>query len=69
MSDGQPAPASRETCNLLKCAEWEVGAWDQCSTECGPGQQKRRVDCKRGAEVLLDRECGVGFNILSVFYC
>lgn len=62
LSDGQPAPNSSETCNLPKCAEWEVRAWEACNVECGKGQQKRKVECKRDTEVVSESECEVSLH-------
>nr|XP_033499141.1 papilin [Epinephelus lanceolatus] len=39
------APPSLQTCNMQKCAEYQVSRWSACSVTCGTGQQTRDVTC------------------------
>ncbi|XP_078482068.1 papilin-like [Ciona intestinalis] len=38
-------PANQEACMEMPCPDWTVGAWSECSGECGEGMQTRRVVC------------------------
>lgn len=42
----------KEIAENLEVAAWEVGAWGQCSAECGQGVQTRTVTCSS-----KDKEC------------
>ncbi|VDN91583.1 unnamed protein product [Brugia pahangi] len=44
----QPKPTSNEACGLVDCpAAWKTSNWGQCSTTCGPGEQRREVTCEQ----------------------
>ncbi|CAG9535093.1 unnamed protein product [Cercopithifilaria johnstoni] len=44
----QPKPVNSEACGLIDCPiMWKVGNWGQCSTTCGPGEQRRDVTCEQ----------------------
>ncbi|XP_054721410.1 A disintegrin and metalloproteinase with thrombospondin motifs 9-like [Uloborus diversus] len=40
-------PSTSKNCNLGECSRniWKPGPWSQCSSECGPGRQRRRIYC------------------------
>ncbi|VDP23651.1 unnamed protein product [Onchocerca flexuosa] len=40
----QPKPVDSEACGLIDCpALWKASNWGQCSTSCGPGEQRREA--------------------------
>nr|CAD7201811.1 unnamed protein product [Timema douglasi] len=41
----QPVPVHKELCSMEPCAQWRDGPWEQCSTSCGAGIQRRMVTC------------------------
>uniref|UniRef100_A0A1I7VID5 Ig-like domain-containing protein n=1 Tax=Loa loa TaxID=7209 RepID=A0A1I7VID5_LOALO len=44
----QPKPVNSEACGLVDCpVMWKIGNWGQCSTTCGPGEQRREVTCEQ----------------------
>ncbi|MCP9260600.1 ADAMTS-like protein 1 [Dirofilaria immitis] len=44
----QPKPVNSEACGLVDCpAMWKITNWGQCSTTCGPGEQRRDVTCEQ----------------------
>ncbi|VDM98717.1 unnamed protein product, partial [Onchocerca ochengi] len=44
----QPKPVNSEACGLIDCpAMWKTSNWGQCSTTCGPGEQRREVTCEQ----------------------
>ncbi|XP_029937974.1 papilin isoform X2 [Myripristis murdjan] len=48
------APPSLQTCNMHKCAEYQVTGWSQCSVTCGSGEQTREVTCVGAGGVKLE---------------
>uniref|UniRef100_A0A6Q2YCM6 ADAM metallopeptidase with thrombospondin type 1 motif, 9 n=1 Tax=Esox lucius TaxID=8010 RepID=A0A6Q2YCM6_ESOLU len=59
LCDSGSKPESVQTCQQQDCASWQVGAWGQCTTSCGPGYQMRAVKCVVGSygSVMDDTEC------------
>ncbi|KAM8916120.1 papilin isoform 2-T3 [Spinachia spinachia] len=54
------APATLQTCNMQKCAEYQVTGWSACSVTCGSGEQTREVTCvgSGGGMLLEEASCG-----------
>ncbi|XP_040915916.1 papilin isoform X1 [Toxotes jaculatrix] len=48
------APPSLQTCNMHKCAEYQVGRWSACSVTCGSGEQTREVTCVGSGGMRLE---------------
>ncbi|KAA8579222.1 hypothetical protein FQN60_007163, partial [Etheostoma spectabile] len=48
------APPSLQTCNMQKCAEYQVTRWSACSVTCGSGEQTREVTCVGSAGMRLE---------------
>uniref|UniRef100_A0A0N4ZKU1 Ig-like domain-containing protein n=1 Tax=Parastrongyloides trichosuri TaxID=131310 RepID=A0A0N4ZKU1_PARTI len=45
---GGVKPLTEESCNNIDCeAKWKVEPWSECSTTCGPGEQRRYVVCQQ----------------------
>ncbi|XP_071109939.1 ADAMTS-like protein 4 isoform X2 [Haliotis cracherodii] len=54
-----PRPAVSRMCENTPCAEWKIGKWEKCSTECGHGERKRTVTCTSvEGTPAADRQCG-----------
>uniref|UniRef100_A0A3B4Z809 Papilin, proteoglycan like sulfated glycoprotein n=1 Tax=Stegastes partitus TaxID=144197 RepID=A0A3B4Z809_9TELE len=47
------APPTLQTCNMHKCAEYQVTAWS-CSVTCGSGEQTREVTCVGSGGMRLE---------------
>ncbi|CAJ0584163.1 unnamed protein product, partial [Mesorhabditis spiculigera] len=58
-----PKPPETQPCAQVACpADWVTGVWSECSSSCGSGEQRRRVECEgrdsRGrSERRSEREC------------
>ncbi|XP_008286708.1 papilin [Stegastes partitus] len=48
------APPTLQTCNMHKCAEYQVTAWSACSVTCGSGEQTREVTCVGSGGMRLE---------------
>ncbi|KAM3870941.1 papilin [Diretmus argenteus] len=48
------APPSLQTCNMHKCAEYQVTRWTECSVTCGSGEQTREVTCVGSGGMKLE---------------
>uniref|UniRef100_A0A3P8SDB3 Papilin, proteoglycan like sulfated glycoprotein n=1 Tax=Amphiprion percula TaxID=161767 RepID=A0A3P8SDB3_AMPPE len=63
------APPTLQTCNMHKCAEYQVTAWS-CSVTCGPGEQTREVTCVgSGGMRLEETSCSTLLRPSSVQPC
>uniref|UniRef100_A0A3Q1B2Y7 Papilin a, proteoglycan-like sulfated glycoprotein n=1 Tax=Amphiprion ocellaris TaxID=80972 RepID=A0A3Q1B2Y7_AMPOC len=64
------APPTLQTCNMHKCAEYQVTAWSACSVTCGPGEQTREVTCVgSGGMRLEETSCSTLLRPSSVQPC
>ncbi|XP_046581492.1 LOW QUALITY PROTEIN: ADAMTS-like protein 4 [Haliotis rubra] len=55
-----PRPAVSRMCENTPCAEWKIGKWEKCSTECGHGERRRTVTCMSvEGRAVADRQCGI----------
>ncbi|XP_071353953.1 papilin isoform X2 [Trachinotus anak] len=64
------APPSLQTCNMQKCAEYQVTRWSACSVTCGSGEQTRDVTCVgSGGMRLEETSCSALHRPLAVRPC
>ncbi|XP_067667252.1 thrombospondin type-1 domain-containing protein 4-like isoform X2 [Haliotis asinina] len=55
-----PRPAVSRMCENTPCAQWKIGKWEKCSTECGHGERQRTVTCMSvEGRAVADRQCGI----------
>ncbi|XP_042884223.1 A disintegrin and metalloproteinase with thrombospondin motifs 7-like [Penaeus japonicus] len=47
-------PVDLKSCNVMECAEWEVGEWGECEGECDLGERQREVSCPPGRRCSPD---------------
>ncbi|GFU37857.1 a disintegrin and metalloproteinase with thrombospondin motifs 9 [Nephila pilipes] len=52
-----PIPDSIRRCKNSPCLHWAWTPWSQCSTSCGTGTQTRYAQCRRGRQVVHEKEC------------
>ncbi|XP_018521773.1 papilin [Lates calcarifer] len=48
------APPTLQTCNMHKCAEYQMTRWSACSVTCGSGEQTREVTCVGSGGMRLE---------------